>query len=103
MYIETTIYYDSQEGGEGYKEGDSSARWVTMAMLQDVLHFLLGWVKGAHNITVHILFPYLELHKDKFQALTREQFSRWFDWIFHPAIYKHCAAHYSQYLLASFY
>ena len=33
---------------------------ASSAILRDVLHFLLGRIVGAYNITLHVLFPYIE-------------------------------------------
>ena len=72
------------------------------AMLRDVPHFLLGRVAGAHDITIHVLFAHLPNPQDKFVSLTKDQLSRWLDRIFYPAVYRHCEAHYTQHLPASF-
>lgn len=71
-------------------------------ILRDVPHFLLGRVEGAHDITVHVMFPHIQFRGDKFQAFTNEQYTRWFDHIFHPAVYRHYHAHFLQHLPASF-
>jgi hypothetical protein len=63
---------------------------------------LLGRVVGAHDITVHVLFLHLVSAQDKFASLTKDQLSRWLDRIFHPAVYRHCEAHYTQHLPASY-
>ena len=72
------------------------------AMIRDVPHFLLGRVEGSHDVTIHVLFPHLRTGHDKFVSLTDEQYTRWFDRIFHPAVHRHYAAHYTQHLPASF-
>jgi hypothetical protein len=94
MHIETTIY---QEGGDSEQTPRSS-----LAMLRDVPHFLLGRVVGAHDITVHVLFPHLVQARDEFVCLTKDQLSRWLDKVFHPAVYRYCEAHYTQHLPASY-
>jgi hypothetical protein len=73
-----------------------------LAMLKDVPHFLLGRVCGAHDITVHVLFPHLPVVNRKFQCMTKEQSSRWLDQVFHPAVHQYCDAHYTQHLPASY-
>lgn len=73
-----------------------------LAMLRDVPHFLLGRVVGAHDITVHILFPHLSSTEAKFVSLTKDQLSRWIDGIFHPAVHRYYDAHYTQHLPASY-
>jgi hypothetical protein len=98
VHLKTSIYRD----GNWHGRGDDRVPRATMAMLRDVPHFLLGRVEGAHDITVHILFPHLQFRGDKFQALTTEQFTRWFDQVFHPAVHQHCAAHYNQHVPPSF-
>lgn len=65
-------------------------------------HSLLGRVEGSQEVTVHVLFPYLTSGSDQFVSPTEEQYTRWFDRIFHPATYRHYAAHYSKHLPASF-
>ena len=73
-----------------------------MAMLKDIPHFLLRQVEGGHDIAMYILFPHLTAPHDKFISLTKEQLSRWLDRVFHPAVHRHCEAHYIQHLPASY-
>lgn len=73
-----------------------------LAMLNDIAHFLLGRVVGAHDITMHILFPHMASRDSKFTALTNEQLSRWLDQIFYPAVHRYCEADYTQHLAADF-
>lgn len=94
VHLETNIFRDSDDA-------DRPPR-ASLALLRDVPHFLLGRVEGAHDITVHILFPHLGSRQDKFTSLTQEQLSRWLDQIFHPAVYRYCEAHYTQHLPASY-
>ena len=75
---------------------------ATPAMLRDVPHFLLGRVASAHDITIHVLFPYLPVRQERFVALTKEQLSQWLNQVFYPAVYRHCEAHVTQPLPASF-
>lgn len=81
----------------------------SLAILRDVPHFLLGRVEGAHDITIHVLFPYLTPTQDnssnnnnKFTCMTNNQLSHWLDEVFYPAVYKYCDAHYTQHLPASY-
>ncbi|WKT54238.1 hypothetical protein QSH57_004822 [Fusarium oxysporum f. sp. vasinfectum] len=53
--------------------------------LRDVPHFIFAKVEGADFITLHLFFPHLPC-SHTFNRLTDEQFSRWFDDIFYPAI-----------------
>ncbi|KAG7406731.1 hypothetical protein Forpe1208_v014523 [Fusarium oxysporum f. sp. rapae] len=53
--------------------------------LRDVLYFIFAKVEGADFITLHLFFPHLPC-SHTFNRLTDEQFSRWFDDIFYPAI-----------------
>ena len=94
VHLETNLFQDSEDPDQAPRS--------SLAILRDVPHFLLGRVVGAHDITVHILFPHLTPVSEKFVSLTKEQHSRWLDQIFHPAIYRHCEAHYTQHLPASY-
>lgn len=94
VHLETSVF---QNGGDPDQPSRSH-----LAMLKDVPHFLLGRVVGAHDITVHILFPHLATAGPKFTCLTKDQLSRWLDSIFHPAVYRQCEAHYTQHLPASY-
>jgi hypothetical protein len=71
------------------------------AMLKDIPHFHLGRVEGAANISLYILFPYLQVAHAQFVGLTNDQLSRWLDQVFHPAVYAQYRAHYTQHLPAS--
>lgn len=53
VHLETNVFQDNAN-----PEQPSRSH---LAMLRDVPHFLLGRVVGAHDITVHILFPHLSL------------------------------------------
>jgi hypothetical protein len=81
---------------------EPAPRSSTAAQPRDLPHFLLGRVEGAHDITIHILFPHLPSRGEKFVSLTQEQHARWLDRVFNPAIHAHCDAHYTQHLPASF-
>ncbi len=94
IHLETPIFIAGDD--------TEQAPRATLAMLRDVPHFLLGRVANAHDITIHILFPHLPPPRDKFVSLTHDQLSRWLDHIFYPAVYRHCAAHVTQHLPASF-
>ncbi|KAJ5102449.1 hypothetical protein N7532_002978 [Penicillium argentinense] len=69
--------------------------------LKDVPHFLFARVEGADFLTLHIFFPHLPHYCD-FTRLTDEQFSRWFDQIFYPALRQVCAVDHLQHLPASY-
>jgi hypothetical protein len=94
VHLQSTMFRDGEDPERGPR--------ASLAMLRDIPHFLLGRMEGAHDITLHILFPHLATAQDKFVALTKEQLSRWLDQIFHPAVYAYCDAHYTQHLPASF-
>lgn len=94
VHLETTVY---PTGNNPEHPVQSS-----LAMLRDVPQFLFGRVEGAHDITVHILFPHIPVVGDKFSALTHEQLSRWTDQVFNPAVHQFYPAHYTQHLPASF-
>lgn len=72
------------------------------AMLRDVPHFHLGRLEGITDVTIHVLFPHLPFRGRKFIALSRTHYEDWFSRIFHPAVYKHTQAHYSQHIPPSF-
>lgn len=55
--IQTDIHLE-MNGFENISEDDETVRACTR-MLRDVPHFLIGRLCGAHNITVHVLFPHL--------------------------------------------
>ena len=94
VHLETTKFQ--------YGDDPEQPPRATLVLLRDVPHFLLGRIAGAHDITVHVLFPHLSDSRDKFISLTHHDYTRWFDRVFHPAVHHHCAAHYSQHLPASF-
>ncbi|KAK3617754.1 hypothetical protein LTR22_026631 [Elasticomyces elasticus] len=75
---------------------------ASSAMLRDVPHFLLGRIVGAHDITLHVLFPHIEPTQEKFVSLSQEQLTRWTDQVLNPALYKHYPAHYTQHIPASY-
>lgn len=93
VHLETPTFTTDDEG-EAFTQSSS--------MLRDVPHFLLGRVVGAHDITLHVLFPYMATVREKFVSLTGEQLSRWLDRIFNPAIHAYCPAHYTQHVPASY-
>lgn len=74
----------------------------SLEMLRDVPHFLLGRVEGAHDITLHVLFPHMQLQREKFVALGGDQLARWTDQVLLPAIHQSYPAHYTQHLPASY-
>ncbi|RMZ85929.1 hypothetical protein DV736_g6517, partial [Chaetothyriales sp. CBS 134916] len=94
IHIETTMF----------QQGDDPAQppRPVRAIIRDVSHFLLGRVEGSHDITIHVLFLHLDADQDGFISLTDHDYTRWFDKIFHPIIYCHYTAHYTQHLPASF-
>ena len=94
VHLETSVF---RGGGDADQPLRSSS-----ALLRDVPRFLLGRVVGAHDITLHVLFPHLVPAQEKFTCLTHQQLSRWLDRIFHPAVYRYCKADYTQHLPASF-
>ena len=94
VHLETSVF----RGGDGAEQRLRSSP----ALLRDVPHFLLGRVVGAHDITIHVLFPHLVPAQEKFTSLTHQQLSRWLDQIFHPAVYRYCEADYTQHLPSSF-
>lgn len=94
VHIETQVY-------EGGGEPEQPTR-VKHEMLKNVPHFLLGRPMGAHDITLFVLFPHIDVLGDKFHSLTHDQFSRWTDNIYMPAIHKFYKAHYTQHLPASY-
>ena len=71
------------------------------SLLRDVPHLVLGRVSGAENIAVYVFFPHLEVALGT-SILNNEQLIRWTDEILHPAIYKHCPAHFTQHLPAGY-
>lgn len=79
-----------------------AAERLSSVMVRDFPHFLLSRAVGAHNITVHLLFPHIPVLGDRFKSLTAEQLSRWLDQVFRLYVYKYCEAHYTQHLPASY-
>ncbi|KAI7226593.1 hypothetical protein KC330_g8763 [Hortaea werneckii] len=75
---------------------------LTPAMLHQILHFMLGRIEGAHDITVFVLFPHIPVSGEKFKSLSSKQLSRWVDQIYLPALYRFYKAHYTQHIPASF-
>lgn len=94
VHVETNVFPDGS--------GPEALARSYLAMLKDVPHFLLGRIVGAHDITVHVLFPHLASADTQFVSLTKEQLTRWLDQVFHPAVYEFCDAHYTQHLPASY-
>lgn len=64
-------------------------------LLRDLPHFLLGYVVGGHNITIHVLFPHMSFEQDYFVALTYKQRAKWLDSVFNPAVYRYLEAGYT--------
>lgn len=100
--IQTDVHLE-MDAFENVSDDDETLR-SCRKMLRDVPHFLLGRLCGAHNITVHVLFPHLQLvaGRDKFKSMTEEQLSRWTDRVFHPALWKVFPAHYTQHLPSTY-
>ena len=94
VHIETRVFHTSDDPEQPVRS--------SLAMLRDVPHFLLGRVVGAHDITVHVLFPHMGVAHEKFVSLTKEQMTRWLDQIFLPALHQHYDPHYTQHLPASY-
>ena len=94
VHIETRLFHPGQDPEQPVRSSS--------AMLRDVPHFLLGRVVGAHDTTVHVLFPHMAATQEKFVSLTKEQLSRWMDHVFLPALHQYYDAHYTQHLPASF-
>ena len=93
VHIETQVFHTGDDPEQRVR---SSA-----TMLRDVPHFLLGRVVGAHDITIHVLFPHMTVANEKFVSLTKEQMTRWLDDIFLPALHMYYDPHYTQHLPAS--
>ena len=94
VHLETPVFRAGDQADQPLRS--------SLALLRDVPHFLLGRVVGAHDITIHVLFPHLVPAQEKFTSLTHQQLSRWLDRIFHPAVYRYCEADYTQHLPADF-
>ena len=94
VHIETTVFHISEDIEQPMRSSS--------AMLRDVPHFLLGRVVGAHDITIHILFPHMAFAGEKFVSLTKEQMTRWLDIVFLLALHSFYDPHYTQHLPASF-
>ncbi|KAL9571866.1 hypothetical protein ACKAV7_003855 [Fusarium commune] len=69
----------------GRADLDSERPRLIPSRLRDVPHFIFARAEGADFITFHLFFPHLPCSHD-FNRLTDEQFSRWFDDIFYPAV-----------------
>lgn len=100
--IQTDVHLETN-AFENISEDNEVVRACTR-MLRDVPHFLLGRLCGAHNITVHVLFPHLQLTpgRDRFKSMTEEQLTRWADRVFHPALWKVLPAYYTQHLPSTY-
>jgi hypothetical protein len=100
--IQTDVHLET-DAFQNLSENDETLR-ACRKMLRDVPHFLLGRLCGAHNITIHVLFPHLQLTagRDRFKSMTEEQLTRWTDRIFHPALWKVFPAHYTQHLPSTY-
>ena len=94
VHLETNIYRPTEDA-------EHSVR-TSQAMLRDVPHMFVGRVAGAHDVTMHILFPHMDIANKKFVALTKEQRARFVDQVCLPAIHKYYDSHYTQHLPASF-
>ena len=94
VHIETHVFHTGDDPEQPVRSSS--------AMPRDVPHFLLGRVVGAHDITVHVLFPHMAVANEKFVSLTKEQMTRWLDEIFLPALHTYYDPHYTQHLPASF-
>jgi hypothetical protein len=99
--ISTDVHINSTVDSQSHNP-DRPSRLVS-AMLKDIPHFILGKVVGAPDISVYILFPYLATTSStgSFRSLTNEQYSRWLDRIFLPAVHEYYDAHYLQHMPAS--
>jgi hypothetical protein len=73
-------------------------------MLRDVPHCLLGRMHGAHNVTVHVLFPHLQVEngQEQFKGMTEQQMERWTDQVFHQALWHVLPSDYTQHLPPSY-
>ena len=94
VHVETNVYLSTEDTGQPVR--------TSQAMLRDVPHMFVGRVAGAHDITMHILFPHMDVANEKFVALTKEQQARFADQVCLPAIHKYYDSHYTQHLPASF-
>lgn len=94
IHLETDMFHSTDDPEQPERSSP--------AMLHDVPHFLLGRIVGAHDITLHVLFPHITPAQDKFTALSQKQLTRWIDQIFLPALHKHLPAHYMQHIPSSF-
>lgn len=97
--IQTDVHLEMDTFIDMSDEGYETLR-ACRKMLRDVPHFLLGRVCGAHNVTVHVLFPHLQPSngQDRFKAMTDQQMERWTDQVFHPALWHVLPSHYTQHL-----
>ena len=68
VYLEANIFRSGNDPEQPLR--------ASSAMLRDVPHFLLGRIVGAHDITLHVLFPHIEPTQEKFVSLSREQLTR---------------------------
>lgn len=94
VHVETHLYHTDEDP-------EQPARRI-LAMLRDVPHFYLGRVEGAHDVTVHVLFPHLATAQQKFVSLTKEQLTRWLDRVLLPAVHRFYDADYTQHLPGNF-
>ena len=65
VHLETRVYHTDEDP-------EQPAR-ASSAMVRDVPHFLFGRVEGAHDVTIHVLFPHLTIARQKFVSLTKDQ------------------------------
>ncbi|KZF25843.1 hypothetical protein L228DRAFT_207495, partial [Xylona heveae TC161] len=70
--------------------------------LKKIPHFYLGWVEGAWDIAIYVLFPHLPFDSAQFTCLTQAQSLSWLDKIFYLAVYCYCWADYMQHLPVSY-
>lgn len=94
VHVQTTAFHTGDD--------PEQAPRASSAMLRDIPHFLLGRVVGAHDVTIHVLFPHLTVTAQKFSSLTREQLTRWLDRVFLPAVHNVYDADYTQHLPGNF-
>lgn len=94
VHLETNVYRSTGDAEQPVR--------TSQAMLRDVPHIFVGRVVGAHDITLHILFPHMAVANERFVSLTKKQQSQFVDLVCLPAIHKFYNSHYTQYLPASF-
>jgi hypothetical protein len=65
VYLETNVYRSTEDAEQPVR--------TSQAILHDVPYIFVGRVVGAHDITLHILFPHMAVASEKFVSLTKEQ------------------------------